>query len=179
MAKDVNAGLLKVVIDNREYTSENIPFYMNQDRNIMIPVSMLRDALSCSAHIYGDELLLVEKHNKSVSIREGEKTAYLGKERVPVVSGLACSGNELFVSLNDLAGLLDYTCSFDIASNVITAADTDVSAITPTRFDLQNAGACLLCAIRAAMEPAGPLRRPVRSNRPCIRRRRACFRSII
>lgn len=140
VAKDVNEGLLKVVIDNREYTSENMPFYMNQDRSIMVPVSMLRDALSCSAHVYEDGLLLVEKHNKSVSLREGEKEASLGGESVPVVSGLVRVGGELFVSLNDLAGLLDYTCSFDIAGNTITAADTDDSAITPTRFDMRERG---------------------------------------
>lgn len=139
VAEDVNAGLLKVVIDNREYSSETFPFYMNQERNIMIPVSMLRDALSCSAHVYNG-MLLVEKHNKSVSIREGEKEALLGEKRVPIVSGLARLGDELFVSLNDLAGLLDYTCSFDIAGNTITAADTDDSAITPTRFDLRERG---------------------------------------
>lgn len=106
----------------------------------MIPVSMLRDALSCSAHVYEDGLLLVEKHNKSVSLREGEKEASLGGGSVPVVSGLARVGGELFVSLNDLAGLLDYTCSFDIAGNTITAADTDDSAITPTRFDMRERG---------------------------------------
>lgn len=140
VAKDVNAGLLKAVIDNREYTSENVQMYMDCDRNIMIPVSMLRDALSCSAHVYEEDLLLVEKHSRSVAMRAGERTALLNGEEMPVVSGLMRVGNELFVSLNDLAGLLAYSCSFDIAGNTVTAADTDDSTITPTRFDMREKG---------------------------------------
>lgn len=138
IAEDVNAGLLKALIDNREYTSENASIYMNQERDIMIPVSMLRDALSCSVHVYDNERLLVEKHSRQISMRLGEAEALLNGEAVPVLSGLAQLGGELYVSLNDLAGLLDYSCSFDIAGNTITAADTDDSSIFPTRYDLRE-----------------------------------------
>ena len=140
VAEDVNGRLLTVVIDNKEYTSDSMHFFMNEDRNIMIPVSMLRDALNCSAHVYDDDTLLVEKHSKSVSIKLGEETADIGDEQVAIVSGLTRIGEELYVSLNDLAGLLDYSYTFDIAENVVTAADTDDSAVIPTMFDMREKG---------------------------------------
>ena len=140
VAEDVNGRLLTVVIDNKEYTSDSMHFFMNEDRNIMIPVSMLRDALNCSAHVYDDDTLLVEKHSKSVSIKLGEETADTGDGQVAIVSGLMRIGEELYVSLNDLAGLLDYSYTFDIAENVVTAADTDDSAVIPTRFDMREKG---------------------------------------
>ena len=140
VAEDVNGRLLTVVIDNKEYTSDSMHFFMNEDRNIMIPVSMLRDALNCSAHVYDDDTLLVEKHSKSVSIKLGVETADTGDEQVAIVSGLTRIGEELYVSLNDLAGLLDYSYTFDIAENVVTAADTDDSAVIPTRFDMREKG---------------------------------------
>ena len=140
VAEDVNGRLLTVVIDNKEYTSDSMHFFMNEDRNIMIPVSMLRDALNCSAHVYDGDTLLVEKHSKSVSIKLGEETADTGDEQVAIVSGLTRIGEELYVSLNDLAGLLDYSYTFDIAENVVTAADTDDSAVIPTRFDMREKG---------------------------------------
>ncbi len=166
VAEEVNAGLLKVVIDNREYTSENTRLYMNSDRNIMAPVSMLRDALSCSAHVYDKDLLLVEKHGRSVALRAGEKEALRDGEKVPVVSGLARVGGELFVSINELAGLLDYSCSFDIAENTVTAADTDDTRMTPARFDMREKarvspvrnqgsyGTCWAFAATSALESA-------------------------
>ena len=140
VAEDVNGRLLTVVIDNKEYTSDSMHFFMNEDRNIMIPVSMLRDALNCSAHVYDGDTLLVEKHSKSVSIKLGEETADTGDEQVAIVSGLTRIGEELYVSLNDLAGLLDYSYTFDIAENVVTAADTDDSAVIPTMFDMREKG---------------------------------------
>ena len=36
--------------ENKEYTSEDEHVYMDENRNIMVPVSMLRDALNSSAH---------------------------------------------------------------------------------------------------------------------------------
>ena len=140
VAEDVNGRLLTVVIDNKEYTSDSMHFFMNEDRNIMIPVSMLRDALNCSAHVYDGDTLLVEKHSKSVSIKLGEETADTGDGQVAIVSGLMRIGEELYVSLNDLAGLLDYSYTFDIAENVVTAADTDDSAVIPTMFDMREKG---------------------------------------
>ena len=68
VAKDVNSNQVKALIDNQEYTSDQVELYMNKDRNIMVPVSMLRDALNCSARVYDNDRLLVEKHNLSVSL---------------------------------------------------------------------------------------------------------------
>ena len=63
IAESVNDNLLSVVIDNKEYTNEKYPFYMDENLNIMAPVSVLRDALNCSAHIYNQDTLCIEKHN--------------------------------------------------------------------------------------------------------------------
>lgn len=54
VAADVNAGTIKALIDNKEYTSNEYDFFMDENRSIMVPVSIVRDALNCSAHIYDD-----------------------------------------------------------------------------------------------------------------------------
>ena len=140
VAKDVNSSQVKAVIDNQEYTSDQAGFYMNKDRNIMVPVSMLRDALNCSAHVYDNDRLLVEKHNLSVSLSLDEKKAYVNGEEEKIKSGLTKVGGELYVSLDDLSNLLGYNCDFDITKNTIVAADTDTSALVPAYFDLREKG---------------------------------------
>lgn len=140
VAQDVNSTEIKAVIDNREYNNQEINFYMNQNRDIMIPVSMLQDALNCSAHIYEDDSLLVEKHSQSVCMKLGDDKASLNGETVDIISGLVKIGGKFYVSLSDLAELLGYTYGFDIASNTVTASDTDSSAIFPTRYDLREKG---------------------------------------
>jgi C1A family cysteine protease len=141
IAEDVNSGLVRVVIDNREYTNENVPFYMNGDRNIMFPVSLLRDALNCSVHLYNERALLVEKHSYSATLTLEEKTALCQDEEQEIVSPLICEDGEYYVSLNDLSNLLGYNCSFDITNNTLSTADTSESAtIVPQSYDLRDRG---------------------------------------
>lgn len=106
----------------------------------MVPVSMLRDALNCSAHVYDNDRLLVEKHNLSVSLSLDEKKAYVNGEEEKIKSGLTKVGGELYVSLDDLSNLLGYNCDFDITKNTVVAADTDTSALVPAYFDLREKG---------------------------------------
>lgn len=141
IAEDVNSRLLKVVIDNREYTNENCKLYMNQNRNIMIPVSMLRDALNCSAHVYNERALLVQKHNYSATFSVGENIALSGEEEVEIMSPLTRVEDEYYVSLEDLAGIIGYNYSYDIVSNISSSADMSESkTIVPPRYDLRDQG---------------------------------------
>lgn len=141
IADDINGSLLRVVIDNKEYTNETAAFYMNEDRNIMVPVSILRDALNCSAHVYNGNELLVEKHNNSVLFSLNELFADTGEETVPIVSAFTRYEGEYYVSLNDLSELLGYSYSFDIVSKTFTTADTSESTIIfPPRYDLREKG---------------------------------------
>ena len=134
IADDVNNGLLRVVIDNKEFTNENIPFYMNNDRNIMFPVSLLRDAFNCSVHIYNGKALLVEKHNYSATMTLHEKIALSSEEEQQIQSPLTRIGGEYYVSLNDLSNLLGYSCSFDILNSTLQTVDTSESTtIVPKR----------------------------------------------
>jgi len=129
VADDVNGQLLTISIDNRVYTNRDYTFYMDDNRNIMMPVEILRDALNCSAHIYNSSSLLVEKHNL---------TALLSLEDVDKESFIYING-EYYVSMNALADMLGYSYNFDMQSNTLTAADTsENTSALPTSYDLRD-----------------------------------------
>lgn len=139
IASSVNENSLVVMIDNKEYTSENYRFYMDDNLSIMVPVRLLRDALNCSAHVYDGRTLLVEKHNRTISFTLGENVAQVDGSPAEIVSKLAKKDGELYVSLNDLAEYLDYSYSWDMQSNSASATDASESAtIIPTRYDLRE-----------------------------------------
>lgn len=139
IAESVNEGLLSVVIDNKEYTNENYPFFMDENLNIMAPVSVLRDALNCSAHIYDEATLLVEKHNKEVAFTLDEAAVTVDGEAQEVLSPLVRLNSEYFVSLNELSKYLDYSYSWNMQENRAQAADVSESSnIIPTRYDLRE-----------------------------------------
>ena len=150
VAKDVNAGVLNVIIDNKVYTSEDYDLYMSPDRNIMVPVELITDAMNCSAHIYGGNSLLVEKHNISEVM-----------EINPAEDG------EYYVSLSNLSDILGYSCNFEITTKTATAVDeSDNISIIPTQYDLREKermsvvknqgsyGTCWAFAATSALESA-------------------------
>lgn len=141
IASSVNDNLLSVVIDNKEYTNEDYSFYMDENLNIMVPVSILRDALNCSAHVYGEERLLVEKHSSQIEFARDEAVATVNGEKQVIVSPFTSIGDEYYVSLNDLSNYLDYSYSWNMQENMALASDTSGNAsIIPTRYDLREKG---------------------------------------
>ena len=103
IAQSVNEGLLSVVIDNKEYTNEKYQFFVDSNLDIMVPVSILRDALNCSAHIYNEDTLLVEKHNSELSFSLNDDMIEVNGKKEKVVSPLIKKNKEYYVSLNDLS----------------------------------------------------------------------------
>lgn len=141
IASSVNDNLLSVVIDNKEYTNEEYPFYMDENLNIMVPVAILRDALNCSAHVYDEHELLVEKHASELRFPLESSTVQVNGEEAEIISPFTKSGEAYFVSLNDLSNYLDYSYSWNMQENQASAIDTsDSASIIPTRYDLREKG---------------------------------------
>lgn len=139
IAQSVNENLLSVVIDNKEYTNEQYHFYMDESLNLMVPVSILRDALNCSAHIYEEDTLLVEKHNKELSFSLSSGVLKVNGEKVNENTSFVRQEKAYYVSLNELSQYLDYSYSWNIAENKAQAADiSESTAIIPAQYDLRE-----------------------------------------
>lgn len=139
VANDVNSKVLTLVIDNKEYSSEKYDFYMDDNRNIMVPVTILRDAMDCSAHLYEGSRLLVEKHNLSATLTLEQTEALSTGEIVDISSPLTKINDAYYVSLTDLSNLLGYSCSFSFENNTLTTADTSENTSSlPASYDLRS-----------------------------------------
>ena len=139
IASSVNDNLLSIVIDNKEYTNEKYPFYMDDNLNIMMPVTILRDALNCSAHVYEEGYLLVEKHSSEIEMELNASVARVNGNEENIVSPFTQINGEYYVSLNDLSNYLDYSYSWNIEENLASAIDTsDSTSVIPVKYDLRE-----------------------------------------
>lgn len=139
IASSVNDNLLSLVIDNKEYTNEDYSFYMDDNLNIMVPVTILREALNCSAHVYEEDSLLVEKHTNQITFPIDSYLANVNGKSKEIVSPFTQIEDEYYVSLNDLSNYLDYTYTWNIQENIASAIDTSGSTtIIPTKYDLRE-----------------------------------------
>ena len=153
VAKDVNKNTIHMMIDNKEYTSDTLKFYMDDDRNIMVPVDMLREALNCSARIYQENELWVEKHSLMADYMLGTDNDFILYD------------GKFYVSMNSLSEMLDCTCTFDTNTNMLTVVDNSegISDVPPS-YDLRtrlrvsevrnqgNYGTCWAFAAISALE---------------------------
>lgn len=168
IAKGVNGGNLKAIIDSKPYSGRDYHFYMDKKRSVMVPVSMLRDAMNCSVHIYNDKELLIEKHELATRLFLEDTVARAGNgsER-RIASPMTKVEGELYVSLNDVSELMDYKWSFDYGTSTLTTADSSESAtVIPAKYDLRKRqrvsgvrnqgyyGTCWAFAATGAMESA-------------------------
>ena len=155
VAADVNGTTIRLKIENKEYTSEDEHVYMDENRNIMVPVSMLRDALNSSAHVYNKNELLVEKHSLTADFKLADDNGFVQYK------------GQFYASLDKLSKLLDMTCSFDTATNTLTMTDKSEGVSTvPTKYDLRERqrvslirdqgsyGTCWAFAATSALESA-------------------------
>ena len=139
VANDVNGRELTLVIDNKSYSSRKYDFYMDDNRNIMVPVSILRDAMNCSAHLYEGSKLLVEKHNLNAILTLEQTQALSTGQTFEVSSPLTKINGVYYVSLTDLSQMLGYSCSFSFEDNTLTSADTSENSNSlPASYDLRS-----------------------------------------
>ncbi len=139
VANDVNGKELTLVIDNKSYSSKKYAFYMDDNRNIMVPVTILRDAMDCSAHLYDGNKLLVEKHNLSATMDLEKHEALSSGKNFMLSSPLTLIDGVYYVSLTDLSEMLGYNCSFHFGENTFTATDASENTnALPASYDLRD-----------------------------------------
>ena len=139
IAASVNDDVITLNIGSRSYTSNDTPLYMDDELQLMVPVSILRDSLNCSAHIYDGKKLVVQKRDLSISFFLGEDYCMVGEQSTKLISPMTRDADNYYVGMKDLAELLGYDYEWDIAQNKAVGVDTmsDVGFL-PYKYDLRE-----------------------------------------
>lgn len=141
IAKSVNDNVITLNIDGRSYSSEKTPLYMDEHLQLMVPVDILRDSMNCSAHIYDERELVLQKRDLSIRFEVGEETCTVDGERVALTSPMARDGDTFYVGMGDVADLLGYDYEWDMPQNKAVSVDTmNDAGFLPYKYDLREQG---------------------------------------
>lgn len=167
IADSVNEKTISVAIDSKEYTSNNMDIYMDDNLNIMMPIEVLSEGLNCSSHLYNKEELLVEKRTNQVVLGLNDPEISVNYETKDVSSPMIERDGKFYISIGELAENIGYSFKWDIEKNQAVAVDSsETASIFPPSYDLRDkarigkiknqgsTGTCWAFAALSALESA-------------------------
>lgn len=139
IAESVNAKEISVLVDNREISSRQTGLFMNENLELMLPSSILRDYFQCSVHLYGQEQLLIEKRNSEVSFVLGEPAVSVNQERRETASAMIRQDGEYYVPANILSDALNFSYQWNVEENQAVAVNNALGeSFLPRSYDLRK-----------------------------------------
>ncbi len=139
IAADINEREISLLLDNREVSSKNTGIFMNENLTLMLPVSLLREGFRCSAHIYGEDELYIEKKEKEISFLVGQHSVTVNRERRKLSSAMTYRNGTYYVPADAVSELLDASYQWDMEKNQASIVnDAGAEGILPSRYDLRE-----------------------------------------
>ena len=167
IAESVNKQTLTLLVDNRELTNKEHGIFMDQQLNLMIPLSALGDSFHCSAHLYEKQKLVLEKRSDVIAFQLEEDKVRVNGKKEKIASPMTYIDGEYYVAAKTVAEKLDFNYNWDIEKNQAIAVDAAKdSKILPLQYDLRDRqrapkiknqgpfGTCWAFAALSAMESA-------------------------
>lgn len=139
IVESVNGSTLTLTVDNKELTNKEHGIFMDGNLNIMVPFSALGDLFHCSAHLYGEKTLVLEKHSDMVSFQLEKGQVEVNGKKEEITSPMALIDGEYYVAADVVAEKLKFNYNWDISKNQAVAVNTaEESSILPLKYDLRD-----------------------------------------
>jgi len=142
IAKSVNEKNITVDIDNKNLTSNETSIFMDNNKNLMIPVNVLRDSFECSAHVYTNDQLVIEKSANKLIFPLDQNSVTVNDQSKELSTGLKKVGETYYVPAQTVAEAFGYAYHWDMDKNTATAdvSDSSVQSALPSSYDLRAEG---------------------------------------
>lgn len=119
ISKEVNDKTIKLKIDGRAVKRKGPSVIMTEEGNFMVPVSILQDCLSCSARLYDNSRLVMEKNTIRAEMVEGTPEMVLNGVTVALEAGIENRDGILYVPLGAVEKALSYKKEWDVNENIL------------------------------------------------------------
>ena len=141
IARSINEGnLLEISVNEEPYTFSHQDVFVNDQLQVMVSPAFLREMFSCSARVYEDHRLFVERGENTVAFFNNQKTAIYDEEVVDLTSKPVSYNDTIYVSLKDVCKIFNYRCRWSSKNYQvrITAEEEDMEVTLPNAYDLRK-----------------------------------------
>lgn len=141
IAESVNKKPIFLTVDNREIKWMDAQLYMDEDMNLMMPVSSLTDSFRCAVNLYDKERLVVKKDTIELQFELNKQEMLVNQTAVPVPAAMVRQADEYYVDTASLAEGLHYDYHWDTKENrAILTSENPNARIVPYTYDYREMG---------------------------------------
>lgn len=119
ISREVNDKTIKLKIDGRTVKRKGPSAIMTEEGIFMVPVNILQDCLSCSARLYDNSRLVMEKNTIRAEMVEGTPEMILNGVTVALEAGIEKRDGVLYVPLEAVEKALSYKKEWDVNENIL------------------------------------------------------------
>ena len=141
IAGSVNSKPIALIVDSKEMKLPDEQLYMDQDKNLMLPVTAITNSFNCAVNLYDRNKLVVEKNAVELEFLLNSDIMFRNQNEVPVTTSMVQQDGNYYVSLEQVAEGLNYSYQWNIQDNqaLLVNQKPDEPAI-PYAYDYREKG---------------------------------------
>ncbi len=144
IAAQVNAGEVELIADGQSWGKHRALVYMNENRELMIPVDAVTELFYCNTAVYEGGHLEIFRNSKVILANLGSNIVQIGEIEKEYSQPMAQLDGEYYISSQVLADGLDYQLVWNYEDSTLKMADKDPSASRlPVAYDARDFGRTL------------------------------------
>jgi len=138
IADSVNESTVKLLIDGREVNDHAV--YMNYNRDIMLPVSLLVSEFDCSMRIYEERTIVIERNQIKVLLEIDSQYMDINGQRYVLGSDVVVNEGIVYIPVDVINVAFNCEYIWDVEKNTAAVYATLSDKKYPAKFDYRDIG---------------------------------------
>ncbi len=138
IADSWNSQVITLSIDGKNYTTKQYDLYMDEEMQLFAEIPFIRECLECSARVYGNQILFVEKYTSMMEFSLQEESYLLNGDTISSENTFVIKDGVYYASVNTIVEALGYSINYDAENNTVEiASEEETASILPSAYDLR------------------------------------------